>query len=359
MLSFNLLSLFAVLSIVYVAFAAPVSDSRPSSPGFDPTRTFQHGEYVGVRPTAYEKKHPSHKKISIHPGIIVGGPDPITGKHDVAMISKKPPFDPPQAPIEHFQTGTGIYGNVVLKARPVSPGAMKPWVDTTTNAQQARLVGHGYNKLKTAMEPHVNWEPPKFPYKKPKAPKKPKHVQPGSVHSSHPGTTYHPTGSNIKPGSSHASHPGSSSHPSGSKIKPGSSHASHPGSSSYRPGSNQHPVAGHPSNHHPGSSSHRPASNQHPVAAHPSSHQHPGVNTHNSRRPPSPKLNQPAHGARPPVKAGGSHHPSANKRPSSPIGGSHKRKLSPSRSATSSNHRAPSGHGGSTSKKHASHGKHT
>lgn len=93
----------------------------------------------------------SHKKISIHPGIVVGDPHPETGAHPVAMISKKPPFNPPQAPIEHFQTGTGIYGNVVLKARPISPSAMKPWKDASSGGKQTPLAGQGYQKLIKAM----------------------------------------------------------------------------------------------------------------------------------------------------------------------------------------------------------------
>jgi len=144
-------------------FAAPTSQQQPTNLGTVPHNP---GDFVGVRPAAYEKKtHDVNlKKISIHPGVIIGGPDPETGKYPVAMISKKLPHDPPQAPIEKFHPDSSVYGNIALHPpHPIELHDLKPWKDERTGIRQTPLDNANLHKLKGAMAPHVGWRPPTPP----------------------------------------------------------------------------------------------------------------------------------------------------------------------------------------------------
>ncbi|KAF9558407.1 hypothetical protein CPC08DRAFT_559429 [Agrocybe pediades] len=299
-------SLLSALVLLPIVLGIPVN-SRPGTPSSRPETpeptAYPIGEYVGVRPGAYEEKHPSHKKTSIHPGI-------------------KPPFNPPQAPIEHFQTGTGIYGNVVLAPRPISPSDMKTWKSKETGEKQTPLDKHGYKKLIKALEPHKDWKPPKDQPRNPAHahPQRPAqrtaHSQAGS--STGPGTAQHaqnhrsgphrpaPAGSH-SPGRTPHAQP----HPqSGSSNRHGSSHSnvhphgtsSHQGTSRIRrpssPGSHAHPANRAPT--HPGAGHQRgPSGSGHPTnsrgPAHGSSHtnhqQGPGGSS-GTRRPSSPGSHQ-------------------------------------------------------------------
>jgi len=207
-------------------FAAPTSQQQPTNLGTVPHNP---GDFVGVRPAAYEKKtHDVNlKKISIHPGVIIGGPDPETGKYPVAMISKKLPHDPPQAPIEKFHPDSSVYGNIALHPpHPIELHDMKPWKDERTGIRQTPLDNANLHKLKGAMAPHVGWRPPTPP----PLPSPPlQHQQ--HAQGPHPG--YHAPGPRNQHVNAHAS--GSSSR----KPAPGSSHhqgASTSSTSRSRPG---------------------------------------------------------------------------------------------------------------------------
>jgi len=227
--SSGFLALFLQALCLVPVFGAPASHQPPTIPV-----THNHGDFVGVRPGAYEKKSPdvNFNKISIHPGVIVGGPNPEDGKYKVAMISKKLPHNPPQAPIEHFHPDSSAYGNIALHPpHDIAIDDMKPWKDERTGVRQTPLSHGNLEKLKGAMEPHVRWKaptPPPFPEPRPEQPQGSRPgSRPGSraparrpgqqVNKAHAGGSKH-----LAPGpSSHAS--GSSQHPAASGSGSGSS----------------------------------------------------------------------------------------------------------------------------------------
>jgi len=132
------------------AFAAPTLQKR--SP-------FEPGDIVGVWPDELEGKSKATKAVSIHPGVVLARPHPATGKFPVAMISKKLPNDPPQAPIQNFYHGSSLHGNVKL-APPKEISKAKPWKDEKTGGRQSPMNPAGVQKLKDAMKPHEGWRSP-------------------------------------------------------------------------------------------------------------------------------------------------------------------------------------------------------
>jgi len=213
-------------------FAAPTSHQQPED-----SVTHRPGDFVGVRPGAYEKKSPdvNLKKISIHPGVIVGGPHPDTGKYPVAMISKKLPHDPPQAPISHFHPDSSVYGNIALHPpHPIGVNDMKAWKDERTGVRQTPVNGANLHKLKGAMAPHVGWRPPTPPPFPAPLPQHQQHAQ-GSRHGSRapaPRTGQHV---NAHPSGSSSRHPPTGPSGSSSRIGSGGSSSRHPA-----PGSSHH-----------------------------------------------------------------------------------------------------------------------
>jgi len=218
-------------------FAAPTSLQQPTPVDHN------LGDFVGVRPGAYEQKSPdvNLKKISIHPGVIVGGPHPETGKYSVAMISKKLPHDPPQAPIDHFHPDSSVYGNIALHPpHQVAVHDMKPWKDERTGVRQTPLHRGDLHKLKDAMVPHVGWRaptPPPFP------PRPPQGSHPGSRapaprNGQH--VNAHASGSNPAPGSSYRHRDG------GSGSSTSRSHTSQKDNKGRRPTFSSKPSGGHP-----------------------------------------------------------------------------------------------------------------
>ncbi|KAF8905785.1 hypothetical protein CPB84DRAFT_1960305 [Gymnopilus junonius] len=118
----------------------------------EPHEIHKPGDYVGVRAKAYEEKNPhvvsinpydcgirTHlfdrklDKISIHPGVVMEGLDPETGKYPVAMISKKLPNNPPRKDIKAFHPN------------------MKPWKDDKTGVRHIPMQPHELHSLKEAM----------------------------------------------------------------------------------------------------------------------------------------------------------------------------------------------------------------
>jgi len=224
--------------------AAPTSLQQPTTPV-----NHNLGDFVGVRPGAYEQKSPdvNLKKISIHPGVIVGGPHPETGKYSIAMISKKLPHDPPQAPIEHFHADSSVYGNIALHPpHQIEVHDMKPWKDERTGVRQTPVNRANLHKLKDAMAPHVGWRaptPPPFPVARPQ---NQQHAQ-----GSHPGprapaprngqhVNAHGSGSNPAANSFHRSRDGASG-PNTSRP-----HTSHRDNKGKRPAFNSRPGGGYP-----------------------------------------------------------------------------------------------------------------
>ncbi|KAF8960270.1 hypothetical protein BDZ97DRAFT_1922348 [Flammula alnicola] len=256
--SFNLT--FILTFLLVGAIAAPVPNP-PQTPV-----VHNHGDFVGVRPGAYEEKTPenNHDKISIHPGVVVGGPHPETGIYNVAMISKKIPHNPPQAPIEHFHPGSTVYGNIALSPpKEVMHTDMKPWKDEKTGITQSPMTPSNLANLRTAMIPHTGWKPPTPP------PSLAPHALPQTHLGPHGAHVPASQGSSTKKGQQVNAHASSSRHPAPANPRLGSRPA--------RPASNR--PATNPSSHHPASNpafrrpaahpaSHRPA---HPAAAHPAS----------------------------------------------------------------------------------------
>ncbi|CAA7269172.1 unnamed protein product [Cyclocybe aegerita] len=150
-----LLSLFLV-----PVLAAPVDKPKQAQAPVE----HKIGDFVGVRPSAYEEKTIDNKRVTIHPGVVLSGPHPVTGKYEVAMISKKLPHDPPQAPVGQFHPGSSAYGNVSLgPAKQVSLQHLKPWKDEKTGQRQDPMTHENVQKLKAAMAPHAGWKPPPPP----------------------------------------------------------------------------------------------------------------------------------------------------------------------------------------------------
>ncbi|KIM42731.1 hypothetical protein M413DRAFT_122534 [Hebeloma cylindrosporum] len=98
------------------------------------------------------------RKVDIHPGVVLDKADPKTGQFPVAMISKKLPDDPPQAPIRTFYQSSGLDGNVRL-GPPVKVVNAKPWKHKETGGKQAPMSEAELKKLRDAMEPHQGWSP--------------------------------------------------------------------------------------------------------------------------------------------------------------------------------------------------------
>ncbi|KAH9483254.1 hypothetical protein JR316_0005358 [Psilocybe cubensis] len=280
----RVLSIFS--AFLAYGFCAPIiitrSDEHSSSSFSDsssdrsgtPPPPRNHGEFVGVRPKAYEQKTKENnlKNISIHPGVVVGGPDPETGKYDVAMISKKLPHDPPQAPITNYHPAETVYGNVALSPpKKIKPKHMKGWVNQKTGVQEKEMSAENLAKLKKDMEPHAGWRaptpPPKPPTPPPKSPtppqspsfaKKPKrakkgkqsNVQAEASQSKHaiPGSPQGGTkqAASSKQNAVNHGHPGRPGSPSGGARHVGSANQQHgkaPKRSSSPSGSNQAHVA--------------------------------------------------------------------------------------------------------------------
>jgi hypothetical protein len=143
--------LLAFLLLFEQGFSAPI----PSPPPV----VHKPGDFVGVRPAAYEEKSKENKKISIHPGVVIAGPSK-DGTYQVAMISKSLPDNPPQASIQSFHPESNIYGSVSL-ARPkdVHLNMMKPWKDGKTGNVATPMNPPSLENMKNMMKPHVNWKP--------------------------------------------------------------------------------------------------------------------------------------------------------------------------------------------------------
>jgi len=150
------LTQYSLLAFLLVpTFAAPPLQRRST--------TFNHGDIVGVRPAELEgKPRAGTKAVSIHPGVVLGTPHPVTGKFPVAMISKKLPNDPPQAPIQDFYHGSSLHGNIKL-APPKHIVNAKPWKNEKTGGRQSPVSPAGLQKLKEAMKPHEGWRSPSPP----------------------------------------------------------------------------------------------------------------------------------------------------------------------------------------------------
>ncbi|KAF9558409.1 hypothetical protein CPC08DRAFT_763982 [Agrocybe pediades] len=279
------------------------------------------GSFVGVRPGAYEIKHASQSKIDIHPGIIVGHLNPVDNKQPVAMISKDPPFNPPQAPIGHFQySEMGAYGNVVLAGRPVALQHMKPWKNKETGERQTPLDEHGYQKLIKAMEPHKDWKPPMNVADDPayirrrKQGRKTRHI-PNAAHagsSTGPGTAQHAQSHGIGP---HRSAP----------VRPPNRAVHLPHSQSGSSSTQRRPISLGPSRnniHSQGGSSHQKMSRPRRPSSPGSSHAHP--HTGGSRVPAHPGTGHPrapsGHSgfSHVPAHSGGPAHSGSSRRPTSP-----------------------------------------
>jgi len=143
--------LFVFLLILEQGFSAPV----PSPP----TVVHKPGDFVGVRPAAYEAKSKENKKVSIHPGVVIAGPS-TDGTYQVGMISKSLPDNPPQVSIHTLHPESNIYGSVSL-ARPkdVHSSMMKPWKDSKTGNTATPMNPAKLENMKNMMKPHINWNP--------------------------------------------------------------------------------------------------------------------------------------------------------------------------------------------------------
>lgn len=117
------------------------------------------GDFVGVRPAAYEEKSKENRKVSIHPGVVIAGPS-ADGIYKIAMISKSLPDNPPQQLIHNFHPETNIYGSVSLAPpKDVHVNMMKAWKDSKTGNVATPMNPTNLENMKNMMEPHVNWEP--------------------------------------------------------------------------------------------------------------------------------------------------------------------------------------------------------
>jgi len=142
---------YSLAFLLVPAFAAPLLQNRSTS--------FKNGDIVGVRPGELEGKSKATKDVSIHPGVVLGSPHPTTGKFPVAMISKKLPKNPPQAPIQDFYHGSALHGNIKL-APPKEIENAKPWKNQKTGGRQSPMTPAGVQKLRDAMKPHEGWRTP-------------------------------------------------------------------------------------------------------------------------------------------------------------------------------------------------------
>ncbi|KAJ3505280.1 hypothetical protein NLJ89_g7500 [Agrocybe chaxingu] len=139
---------FLLSFLLVPVLAAPVDKPKQAQAHVE----HKVGDFVGVRPNAYEEKTIDNKRVTIHPGVVLSGPHPVTGKYEVAMISKKLPHDPPQAPVGQFHPGSSAYGNVSLgPAKQVSLQHLKPWKDENTGQRQEPMTPGNVQKLKAAM----------------------------------------------------------------------------------------------------------------------------------------------------------------------------------------------------------------
>ncbi|CAA7269175.1 unnamed protein product [Cyclocybe aegerita] len=161
--------------------AIPEKNKSPSPDHWTPGPIPNIGDVVGVRPGAYEGKSAANKKVTIHPGVVISGPHPETGKYQIAMISKKLPHSPPRADIRKFHKHTTLYGDVSL-APPVEVHAKdtKSWKSKKTGHVEKPMDKEGVERLKAAMKPHAGWK--KLPTPPPPSPKQSKKRQPPAPH---------------------------------------------------------------------------------------------------------------------------------------------------------------------------------
>jgi len=152
-------TLFYFLLAFQLLFSQVVSAPTPPRSPSPPPAPPKPGDFVGVRPSAYEGRTKENKKVAIHPGVIVSGPT-REGNFKVAMISKKLVGNPPQSPIESFHPQTNVYGNVNLgPPKVVHPTQMKHWKDHKTGAPATPVNPANLDRLKKAMVPHTAWRP--------------------------------------------------------------------------------------------------------------------------------------------------------------------------------------------------------
>ena len=123
------------------------------------------------------------KDVTIHPGVVLGSPNPETGKFPVAMISTKLPNNPPQEPIKTFYHGSDLRGNIRLDP-PKNIENAKPWKNEKTGGRQSPMSHADIQKLREAMGaqfgsrstfcylfirtvPHQGWRSPPLPASQP------------------------------------------------------------------------------------------------------------------------------------------------------------------------------------------------
>lgn len=250
----HIVSFGLLVSLLGRAVAAPASSvssgdsERSSSPGSPlpdfPILPYKKGDIVGVRPSEYEDRPP--KEISIHPGVVIGGPN-HEGKYSVAMMSKKLPGNPPQADIRHFHPAANVYGNVALSpAKEARPKAMKPWKSDKTGETAIPVSKHGVEAIKDAMVPHQDWRaptPPPRPVKQKQKGKQKgggsrKYPNPPQNNMMHPPNPHNPQSAH---GSSHGGHPGPVNNPF---LPPGPPNRYDHSSNYHHQQPQQHPQAG-------------------------------------------------------------------------------------------------------------------
>lgn len=90
------------------------------------------------------------KDVSIHPGVVLGTPHPVTGKFPVAMISSKLPNNPPQVPVKTFYHGSGLDGNIRLDP-PKQIENAKAWKNKKTGGRQSPMSHGDMQRLRDAM----------------------------------------------------------------------------------------------------------------------------------------------------------------------------------------------------------------
>lgn len=90
------------------------------------------------------------KDVSIHPGVVLGTPHPVTGKFQVAMISSKLPNNPPQVPVKTFYHGSGLDGNIRLDPPKWIENA-KHWKNKKTGGRQSPMSHGDMQRLRDAM----------------------------------------------------------------------------------------------------------------------------------------------------------------------------------------------------------------
>jgi len=282
------------LALFFVpAFAAPPPEKKPPP--------FKHGEIVGVRPGEYETKPKGEwKDVSIHPGVVLGTPHPVTGKFPVAMISSKLPNNPPQVPVKTFYHGSGLDGNIRLDP-PKQIENAKAWKNKKTGGRQSPMSHGDMQRLRDAMVPHQGWRSPSPPATPPPGSKgkqkegqsvprrpQPPHVNAHASSSRHPAP---PRGQRPPPVNAHAS----------SSRQPVPARGPHSQGPPSRPPAhiNQRPHAQGPRPHPQGNTPHRnpahpslpprPASPAGRNPARPASPQRHPAHPSLPRRPPSPQ----------------------------------------------------------------------